>query len=89
MLVHDPLAEQGLTRGEPTVLGDGHLQAEIDLSHSSTLEAVGGFTRQRLQTIRNWQREINLSVLPLNAAQDTLPQIRQLLGQARPGRPRA
>ncbi len=89
MLVHDPLAEQGLAQGEPTVLGDGHLQAEIDLSHSATLQAVGGFTRQRLQTIRNWQREINLSVLPLNAAHSTLPQIRQLLDQRRPARSRA
>ncbi|WP_027949590.1 DUF58 domain-containing protein [Haliea salexigens] len=89
MLVHDPLAEQGLTQGEPIVLGDGQLQAEIDLGHSATLEAVGGFTRQRLQTIRNWQREINLSVLPLNAAHSTLPQIRQLLDQRRPARSRA
>ncbi len=89
VLVHDPLAEGQLLQGEPTVLGDGELQAEVDLSHPATRAAVGDFTRQRLQTIRDWQREINLSVLPLNAAQETLPQIRSLLGQGRPARRRA
>jgi uncharacterized protein (DUF58 family) len=85
MLVHDPLAERMAT-GERVVIGDGRLQAEVDLASPQTVEALSGFTRQRLERIRDWQREINLSVLPLSAGEQTLPQIRRLMGQLAPRR---
>jgi len=85
MLVHDPVAER-MASGERVVIGDGRLQAEVDLASPETVEALSGFTRQRLERIRDWQREINLSVLPLSAGQETLPQIRRLMGQLAPRR---
>lgn len=85
MLVHDPLAER-MASGERVVIGDGRLQAEVDLASAQTVEALGGFTRERLERIRDWQREINLSVLPLSAGEETLPQIRRLMGRLAPRR---
>jgi len=85
MLVHDPLAER-MASGERVVIGEGRLQAEADLASAQTAEALGGFTRQRLERIRDWQREINLSVLPLSAGEETLPQIRRLMGRLAPRR---
>jgi uncharacterized protein (DUF58 family) len=88
-LVHDPLAEnlgQNRSKGQRTVIGDSQLQADIDLGSEATLEAVAAFTRGRLQRIRNWQQEVNLSVLPLSAGEETLPQIRRLMGSLSPRR---
>jgi len=84
-LVYDPMAER-LESGERAVIGDGHMQAEIDLGSKSIRDAVSGFTRQRLDKIYRWQTEINLSVLPLSAGEETLPQIRRLMGGLSPRR---
>ena len=78
-LVFDPLAER-LDHERPTIIGDGYRQAEIDLASGTTRRAVESFTQGRLQRIRNWQQEINLSVLPLSAGEETLPQIQRLMG---------
>jgi len=84
-LVYDPMAER-LESGERAVIGDGHMQAEIDLGSKSIRDAVSGFTRQRLEKIYRWQTEINLSVLPLSSGEETLPQIRRLMGGLSPRR---
>jgi len=83
-LVFDPAAEH-IEPGQRDVIGDGRLQAEVDLSSEATREAMSGFSRDRLERIRAWQPEINLSVLPLSAGRETLPQIRELLGRAAGG----
>jgi uncharacterized protein (DUF58 family) len=85
MLITDPTSER-LGQGERSVLGDGQMQAEVDLGSSKIREAVSGFNAQRLEQIRNWQSEINLTVLPLSAGEQTLPQIRSLMGRAAPRR---
>lgn len=84
-LVHDPLSDR-IEAGERTVVGDSRMQAEVDLGAESTRAAVSGFTRQRLEQIYRWQSEINLSVLPLSAGEETLPQIRRLMGTLAPRR---
>lgn len=81
MLVYDPAAVE-LPAGERVVVGDHTMQAEIDLGSDDIREALSGFSNQRLQRIENWQTKINLSVLQLSAGEETLPQIRRLLGQA-------
>lgn len=81
MLVYDPVAER-LEPGARAVLGDTRLQAEIDLASPRTIEAIGGFSRERLRQIRHWQQEIRLSVLPLSAGEETLAQLRRLMGLA-------
>jgi uncharacterized protein (DUF58 family) len=81
LLTFDPSA-RGLNLSERMVVGDHGRQAEVDLSSEAVRGAFGGFYAERLERIFRWQEEINLSVLPLSAGQPTLPQVRQLLGQA-------
>jgi uncharacterized protein (DUF58 family) len=85
VLVYDPIAER-IEPGSRTVIGDGHMQAEIDLGSASIRDAVSGYTRGRLEKIHGWQAAINLSVLPLSSGEETLPQMRRLMGQLAPKR---
>jgi uncharacterized protein (DUF58 family) len=85
VLVYDPIAER-IEPGSRTVIGDGHMQAEIDLGSASIRDAVSGYTRGRLEEIHGWQATINLSVLPLSSGEETLPQMRRLMGQLAPKR---
>jgi hypothetical protein len=84
-LVYDPISER-IEPGQRAVIGDSYMQAEIDLGSESTRNAVGQFTRGRLEKIYRWQTEINLSVLPLSSGEETLPQIRRLMGGLAPRR---
>jgi uncharacterized protein (DUF58 family) len=84
-LVYDPISER-LEPGERAVIGDSRMQAEIDLGSESIRDAVSEFTRGRLEKIYRWQTEINLSVLPLSAGEETLPQVRRLMGSLAPKR---
>jgi hypothetical protein len=84
-LVYDPVAEH-IEPGARTIIGDGRLQAEIDLGSASIRDAVSSYTRGRLEKIQNWQTSINLSVLPLSSGEETLPQLRRLMGQLAPRR---
>ena len=84
-LVHDPTGWGVETAGRE-IVGDGAMQAEIDLSSTSTREAVSRASASRLEKIVEWQTEINLSVLPLSAGEETLPQIRKLTGRLAPKR---
>ncbi len=80
VLVHDPMAREMQKHGT-VVVGDGGLQIEIDFGDHATREALQKFSSQRLQRILDWQRELNLSVLPLSAGEATLPQMRRLMGR--------
>ncbi len=79
MLVHDPVA-RNLKSDRPMSISDGHHQAELDLQNAEVTDAVREVTASRLDQILAWQQKINLSVLSLSTDQETLPQIRQLLG---------
>jgi len=85
MLISDPSAE-GLSGDRHLVIGDSQRQAEVNLGASGTREALTNFTRARLDRIRQWQNEINLSVLSLSAGEETLSQIRQQMGRLAPRR---
>lgn len=84
-LVYDPSARAAQSAGN-AILGDGDLQAEIDMRKEDLVEAVTSFSAKRLDRIMRWQQEINLSVLPISAAEETLPQIRKSLGSMAPRR---
>jgi uncharacterized protein (DUF58 family) len=84
-LVYDPLSER-IEPGTRAVIGDSEMQAEINLGSTSIREAVTEFTRARLEKIHRWQMEINLSVLPLSSGEETLPQVRRLMGGISPRR---
>ncbi len=85
MLVHDPIARQ-LDAGASTVVGDRNMQAALDIGSAAIRDAVSKHSRARLDRILNWQTEINLSVLPLSSGEETLPQIRRLMGRLAPRR---
>lgn len=85
MHVHDPIAK-GLKQGQRTIIGNGDTQAELDLGSTSMRDAVDAYSRERIARIYQWQQAINLSVLPLSAGEETLPQIRRLMGRLAPQR---
>ena len=72
----DPCAalqtEVELEPGQRTVIGDGRMQTEVDLGRAAAREALNEFSERRLQRILDWQSQINLSVLPLSAGEETL-----------------
>lgn len=80
VFVHDPLA-LGIESRERTVIGDARMQAELDLGKDETRRSLSELSQRRLNRLRSWQNEINLSLLPLSAAEETLPQIHRLLGR--------
>ncbi len=84
-MIYDPSARR-LAQRHPAIIGDGSRQAEIDFSDPAVLEAVSRFSSKRLDRILDWQTSINLSVLPLSAGAETLPQIQKLLGVNAPQR---
>ena len=81
VLVHDPAALRA-PAGARAVLGDQAMQAELDFGSKAVRDALEGYGAQRLRRILDWQKDINLSVLPMTAGEETLPQIRRLLGRA-------
>ena len=80
VLVHDPMAE-ALPSGGRFVMSDGSLQIDIDLRRSATHEALAQYSSRRLQRIRDWQRELGIAVLPLSAGEETVDQVRRLMGR--------
>jgi hypothetical protein len=84
-LVNDPSA-RALSRQPKAVLGDGRRQAEVDFSRPEVVDAVRQFSSARLDRIIEWQTRINLSVLPVSAGEETLEQLRRLMGTAAPRR---
>ncbi len=84
-LVHDPSA-RNLNRQPKAILGDGTRQAEVDFGRPEIVEAVRQVSSARLDRILDWQRRIKLSVLPLSAGEETLPQLRKLMGAEAPTR---
>ena len=84
-LISDPSA-WSLADQRRGIVGDGKNQAELDFDDEKISAAVERFSGSRLERIRRWQVEINLSVLPLSAGEETLPQLRKLMGSMAPAR---
>ena len=84
-LVHDPMAA-ALPSGGRLVMSDGALQIDVDLRHAGTHQSLSAFSSGRLQRIRDWQQELGIAVLPLSAGEETVVQIRQLMGQSQVAR---
>ena len=77
--VTDPSAGE-LPAGMRLVVTDGELQAEIDTSASATRRALVEMSTGRLAEVFDWQRRFGMPILPLSAGEETLPQMRRLLG---------
>lgn len=78
-LVSDPFAEE-MPEGLRLVVSDGTLQAEVDTGDRTTYRDLRELARGRLAEILDWQRTLGVPVLPLTAAEETLPQMRRMMG---------
>jgi len=78
-LVTDPMA-QDMPEDLRLVISDGELQAEIDTRSGTVRRALSETSSGRLAGILDWQRSLGISVLPLSAGEETVPQVRQLMG---------
>ena len=66
--------------GDEAEGADGELQAEIDTSAKATRRALVEMSTGRLAEVFDWQRRFGMPILPLSAGEETLPQMRRLLG---------
>jgi uncharacterized protein (DUF58 family) len=78
-LVSDPLADD-LPAGFRLVLSDGQLQAQLDTGNLAQRASLLEMTQGRIARILDWQRKFGVPVLPLTTAEETLPQMRRLMG---------
>jgi uncharacterized protein (DUF58 family) len=78
-LVTDPFAHE-LPEGAKLVVSDGTLQIALDTGDRSTHQKLADLASGRLAEILEWQREFGVPVLPLSSAEDSLTQMRRLMG---------
>jgi uncharacterized protein (DUF58 family) len=78
-LVSDPFGAE-LPEGLRLIVSDGELQAEIDTGDRAAHRSLRDMATGRLAAILDWQRRFGVPVLPLSAAEETLPQMRRLMG---------
>lgn len=81
VLVHvgDPMA-QDVPDGLHLVVSDGTLQAQIDTGDVAQRRALTDMATGRLADVMGWQQRYGVPVLPLSAGEETLPQMRRLMG---------
>lgn len=77
--ISDPLAQE-LPDGLRLVISDGTLQAQIDTTDGGTKRALSDMARGRLSHVLDWQRRFGVPILPLSCGEETLPQMRRLMG---------
>ena len=78
-LVTDPMAHE-IADDLQIVVSDGTLQAEIDTSSGRVLRSLSELSSGRLAKVLALEKKLGVPILPLNAGEATLPQIRRLLG---------
>jgi len=84
-LVSDPVAHN-FPEGLRLIVSDGHLQAELDAASGTVRRALDDFSSGRFAKVLAWERKLGIPILPLSAGEETLPQIRRLLGLTASGR---
>lgn len=82
-LVTDPFADC-LPADAKLVISDGVLQAAVDMSDQTVHNDLARFAKRRIADILEWQVQFGVPVLPLTTAQDSLAQMRRLMGLGRP-----
>ncbi len=79
--VYDPSSTE-LPTGGRLVVGDGELQVEVDLGRASTRRRLAELADRRLASVMVWQSDLGIPVMPISAGEDSLDQVRTLLGRA-------
>jgi uncharacterized protein (DUF58 family) len=85
--VFDPASTE-LPEGGRLVVSDGELQFELDVGKASTRRRVAEMADRRLSSVMAWQDELGIPVMPISAGEDSLDQVRTLLGRAAEARRR-
>ena len=80
LLVHDPL-QSDLPASASMSVTNGELQILLEVGRDSVRKNITNAVHQRLGDVFAWTSELAIPVLPLSAAEDTLPQLRRLLGR--------
>lgn len=78
-LISDPMSHQ-MPNGPRITVSDGNLQAEIDTGNQAVHRALTDMAQGRLAQILDWQRRFGIPVLPLSTAEDSVEQMRRLMG---------
>jgi len=78
-LVSDPYADT-LPGNAQLFVSDGRLQISVDTADSATHSAIRDMAQGRIAEILDWQRELGVPVLPLTTAEDSLTQMRRIMG---------
>ncbi|HWL56286.1 MAG TPA: DUF58 domain-containing protein [Paracoccus sp. (in: a-proteobacteria)] len=84
-LIYDPLAHEVPAAGR-LVIGDGHLQVELDFAEKKVQRNLAETGGERLRGLLAWQERLDAAILPVSAGEATLPQILRLFGSGRPAR---
>ncbi|MEL7011906.1 MAG: DUF58 domain-containing protein [Pseudomonadota bacterium] len=78
-LVSDPYADT-LPENVQLVVSDGALQVAVDTGDKATQSAVKDMAQGRIAEIMDWQRTLGVPILPLTTAEDSLTQMRRIMG---------
>ncbi len=78
-LVTDPIAHE-IPENLRLIVSDGVLQAEIDAGSDHVRRTLAEMSSGRLAQVLDWHRALGIPVLPLSAGEETVPQIRRLMG---------
>ncbi|MEM1235712.1 MAG: DUF58 domain-containing protein [Pseudomonadota bacterium] len=78
-LVSDPYAD-ALPPDARLVVSDGRLQILADTSSDATRTAIRDMAQGRIAEIMDWQRALGVPILPLSTAEESLSQMRRLMG---------
>ena len=81
-LVTDPTAYE-IPERMKLVFSDGRLQAELDTGAGQTRRALSDLATGRIAAVLALGRRLGLPLLPLNAGDETVAQVRRLLGATR------
>lgn len=79
--VYDPASTE-LPAGGRLVVTGGELQVEIDTAKASTRRRLAEMADRRLASVMAWQDDLGVPVMPVSAGEDSLEQVRALLGRA-------
>ncbi|MGI9437168.1 MAG: DUF58 domain-containing protein [Geminicoccaceae bacterium] len=80
-LITDPLAHD-LAAEMRVIVSDGRLQAELDTRSGKVCRSLAEFSSGRLAEVLAFELRLGVPVLPLSAGEETVPQIRRLMGLA-------
>lgn len=78
-IVSDPFARE-LPEELRLTVSDGELQAAIDTRHDSTRRRLSELARGRLADVLQWTGRYGIPVLPLTTAEDSVIQMRRIMG---------